>query len=459
MEALWRPVLGSLIGAFVFDSSLLGAVTGLVVGFWAVKAWNLLEAFINSVFRLVSGRSVATASLIALGIIVSCVLGSSVLTFFLCHSSSLVCGRGTPRPPFGSVPSNEERHGDHEKLQLIMSNTIIVTAAGSEEFEALRNLVGSIQFWHPDLSILIWDTGLNEKQMQEASCWANVELRVLPFESYPAHISKIETFAFKSLAMEVTLQHHLNALWIDCQAEVRSSLEPIIRNLHRNGYWFASHGGKVVAVSHPETMSRLQVSSLDLGDKIACSGLAFGFVRDSEAYHDVLLPAIECSVDPRCIDPKSLKEFALDPVRHNFDVAVFSILLHKNDLGCDSSRDLVEFNLGKLTLDETTYNSVVLAVYRGHRGQAYIKHLQTGKCLSEPQLAQLLMQKSRQTIIGTVSQGKSHGWMQQIFISEATRLFSSWLFWGLSIVSCALALNGLRTAWAQRTEVLHRDDV
>jgi hypothetical protein len=54
----------------------------------------------------------------------------------------------------------------------------VVTACSGHAnyFSRLRNLVGSIHFWEPQLHVLVFDLGLNPSQRVMVSSWRNVKV-------------------------------------------------------------------------------------------------------------------------------------------------------------------------------------------------------------------------------------------------------------------------------------------
>ena len=53
----------------------------------------------------------------------------------------------------------------------------IVTGSCNRYFNSMKNLIGSLKYWAPDHLIVIYNLGLDNKQIHEIMSWKNVVIR------------------------------------------------------------------------------------------------------------------------------------------------------------------------------------------------------------------------------------------------------------------------------------------
>lgn len=101
-----------------------------------------------------------------------------------------------------------------------LEGLVVVTGATEGYYDRLENLVGSLHVWEPHQALLVFDLGLTAHQLASIRCWRNVAVLRFPFEAFPDHVHDMHTYAFKALAIELALQQHPVALWLDSGLEV-----------------------------------------------------------------------------------------------------------------------------------------------------------------------------------------------------------------------------------------------
>ena len=158
-------------------------------------------------------------------------------------------------------------------------------------------------------------------------------MRHLPLTEYPEHVARLETFAFKPIIEDLTLQDHQSIIWLDSGDELRAPLHTIMDQLRRNGYWFAQQPSTIDQQTRAQTYALLHVDPLKFINKPFCAGNMHGFVRNTKAYENVLKPTITCALNEHCIAPKappSKSPVNLQVKTHNFDQSVYSIMLYEH---------------------------------------------------------------------------------------------------------------------------------
>ena len=106
-----------------------------------------------------------------------------------------------PRP---SIPEEDICHPSHSEEEFAkLVPLTIVTAADSEYYEHLTNILGSIQLWEPEAQIAVYDLGLTKQHAEEVRSLCGVELIEFPFEKYPSYVNEfLSNFAWKALVIK-----------------------------------------------------------------------------------------------------------------------------------------------------------------------------------------------------------------------------------------------------------------
>ena len=253
---------------------------------------------------------------------------------------------------------------------------IVVTAASSSYFDRLQNFIGSLHLFEPSTQLLVYDLSLTSEQRSALKCLQSVTVIDFPFQIYPAHVRNLYNYAWKLLVLELAFNQTLltadSVLVLDSGVELRRpfALSDIKRQLVERGYWLAQQSNNVEKKTRRETWEWLGVSEAAITGKPFCAGGLNGFMRNSAAYREVLLPAIACAKDETCIAPAGSGRSS-----HNFDQSVLSVLVWSTGRRCDERRVYHEWDMSLTTTDETNYNTVVLNLRRWHQPKPYIRHI------------------------------------------------------------------------------------
>lgn len=87
---------------------------------------------------------------------------------------------------------------------------------------------------------------------------------------------------------------------------------------------------------HPAVWDYFQYNKTDFVNKPSYSGNTMGFVYGSQAYHDILLPWVQCAAKPECIAPPGASTG-----NHRFDQSALSIIAYKSGLDIQEHTELL----------------------------------------------------------------------------------------------------------------------
>lgn len=270
------------------------------------------------------------------------------------------------------------------------SNFSIVTAASYQYFDRLRNLVGSVHFWEPEMSVLVYDVGLTTEQASEARTWEGVQFETLTMEAMPEHVTwtgwEASSYAFKPVVLWQALQQHRCVLWMDSGLELRQPLRWAPRWLQAEGALLVGSGWPFPnSWVHPGTLRAHGIAGpfelLDAKGQARVevwSGL-MGFNReDREMMTKVVEPMYQCALDRACIAP-----IGSNKSNHRQDQTVLSVLLLRDEhlrasrhiFTSSKLRAFAPSHLSRITEDETKINDILIFQRRGHKPFPYHKHL------------------------------------------------------------------------------------
>jgi Protein of unknown function (DUF1647) len=227
-----------------------------------------------------------------------------------------------------------------------MSELVIVTAASSNHFECLRNLLYSISLYEPRTRTIVYDLDLKPAEVRklEADHW---EVEKFPFEKYPPHFDlKIERgqYAWKpAIIAEVASKTDQWILWLDAGNLLQRRLDRIRKILVKDGFYSPKSNGTIGQWTHPGTLAYLNASS-ELLTKTNRNGAIIGFAPERPGITELITRWKEGAMDSHCIAPPGS-----DRSNHRQDQSVLSVLAYQ-------FQERYRFNIEDRFLDLTTHN-------------------------------------------------------------------------------------------------------
>ena len=91
----------------------------------------------------------------------------------------------------------------------------MLSASDARFYDNVKNYVGSLHHYEPNLQIVIYDLGLTDEQRNDMVKWRNVEVRTFDYDRYPEHVKNKKTFAWKPLLIKDALTQSDCVLYLD----------------------------------------------------------------------------------------------------------------------------------------------------------------------------------------------------------------------------------------------------
>ena len=267
---------------------------------------------------------------------------------------------------------------------------LLITAA-SERYvkrRMLENLVGSLHFWEPSSTIVVYDLGFTPESRSKVLGWRDVELRDLApavtrvLNETPPHTLQASSYAFKALVIQDALLAARSVLWIDANCELRRPLDEVFYQLQKTGHFLVEHPYRFPTTQfhHPDAVSQLGCVAEDFSRQ-HCATTFVGVVRGSWFATEVLSRLVACMRDPTCVNPvgSSRENHRQEQTALN---SILCALKAPSDGVCLSSKNFrmttdFENDLDAVqpTRDETDFNEMSLYTRRDHAIKPYLRFL------------------------------------------------------------------------------------
>ena len=237
-------------------------------------------------------------------------------------------------------------------------------------------MIGSIQKHMPGAKIIIYNLGLERRQLRQICQMCNVELRHFDFDLYPPHITpyNLRTYAWKPIIVGTVSREYEIVMWADASLRLRTSLKEFVFPYFLTAELpFVGHPNLhfyVVQLTHDSTIKHLNFTREMLKGlpEIEANSDVFWFTRNVKKLVDEW---VECALISDCIAPAGSTvgvylycamwfggpEYTTFSGCHRFDQSVLNILIFKNHgRGVAEAIDPVADSTLTLARDDTRYS-------------------------------------------------------------------------------------------------------
>ena len=224
-------------------------------------------------------------------------------------------------------------------MDVLLNTVTPVTAVSSNHFtELIKNFQGIRKYKFPNMTVIVYDLGLNEKEVKTLKEDSFFVYRSFEFAGYPPHVKNLHTYAFKPLIIQKVLAERGTVLWMDAAVLFKSDIKPLLQHLveHQTEflYYFPTTGHSIVSATNPPMLEYIPAlnSSQLTKDMPQASGMMI--LNTKETRQKIFQWALFCSLDENCIAPRgSTLSCNLNFPRskfggcHRYDQSMFSILV------------------------------------------------------------------------------------------------------------------------------------
>ena len=193
-------------------------------------------------------------------------------------------------------------------LDVMVKNTIIVTAMSSNHFAEGQNLIGSIQQKMPGTKIIVYNIGMTTSQLDQLRHICDLELRNFDFDRYPSHVSRLLTYAWKPLIINEVSHEYEIIVWSDSSIRLKSSLKEhafphlLTTNWTFLGSMHQSHTN-IVQLTHDSTLKYFNLTRENLTNLPQLQA-GFGVYWMTDNVQMIVNDWVDCAMHMDCIAPK-----------------------------------------------------------------------------------------------------------------------------------------------------------
>jgi len=233
----------------------------------------------------------------------------------------------------------------------VSAKLIVVTAASSNHFGALRQMLESLRRLHARVEC--YDIGLTAQEAAVLPRWEGLVYRRFDYSAYPEHLNvevNAGEYAWKPVIVADVVErarsadHPSDVLWADAGCYFHA-LQPIADRIAQGkGVWVRASPGTMREWTHPGMFDSLGADPHEYGEKPNADATLVGFAAGSaqpaaiEAlYRNIVLPWKACAMNKDCIAPPGSSR-----KNHRQDQAALSYFVHRAgySFSSDTARQL-----------------------------------------------------------------------------------------------------------------------
>ncbi|XP_061176097.1 uncharacterized protein LOC133185049 [Saccostrea echinata] len=215
---------------------------------------------------------------------------------------------------------------------------VIAAAASSNHFHEIQGLIRdyhrNLLPIYPDMKLILFDLGLNAKQLKLMKKHCRCEVRKFPFHIFPDHIRILSGYGWKPLIIQLLLQEFDFVMWTDASVRFNGRpLDKLFQGAKEVGVQAIPGWGSIAVRTNQRTFTALG-EEMCLFDYPEFEATWMAFVRSEFTLTAVMRPLVSCALQYGCMDFKNSKSFLGCPLRkkrfgacHRFDQSVIGIIL------------------------------------------------------------------------------------------------------------------------------------
>jgi len=205
-----------------------------------------------------------------------------------------------------------------------------LTGADENFYSPLLNLLRSLNKYHPESEIKVYDLGLNSTQVNNIKkTFNNVKVFDFEFSKYPDFLmnrdeyGKLGSYAWKSSIIEENKNLESLILWMDSANILNSNLNLLKIYLLEFGFYSPYSNGSIKEWTYRDTLTFLDCSK-NLYSKRNLTGGIVGLNPQSAFGTNLISKWHEMCLIPECIAP-----IGSNRENHRQDQSILSVIFHK----------------------------------------------------------------------------------------------------------------------------------
>ena len=186
----------------------------------------------------------------------------------------------------------------------------IITISDSYFFDALTNLLSSINKYEPKIEVVIIDIGLTEKQIVFLKNNFNYKIKKFKFDKYPIFFKvydldeKLGSYAWKAPALlDEFYESEKNIIYLDAGCKLRKNLNFLKFIILKNGFYSPESSNNIEHWTHPQTLKIMKAEKSLLKKRNFSSGIV-GMVIDDKKNQKIINEWAKVFKEQRCDSTK-----------------------------------------------------------------------------------------------------------------------------------------------------------
>ena len=189
-------------------------------------------------------------------------------------------------------------------IDFMACKTVVLTATSTNHYWESLDAIASVQNMMPDVKIIMMDLGMWKSQRNQIQRLRNVEVISFPFEAFPPHVKKLDTYAWKHLSIQMMLSKYEIVSYMDASVRLtRPLVDLLLPDLQKFPLRVYVNGFFDGAYTMDETYDYLGVTRKQMSKRYQKEG-TFQLYRNCSLLHErILSPLVDCALHKECIAP------------------------------------------------------------------------------------------------------------------------------------------------------------
>jgi hypothetical protein len=191
-------------------------------------------------------------------------------------------------------------------IDFMACKTVALTGISSDHYREVHDAIASVQNFHPDMKILVYDLGLYQCEVKHLNSLHNVKVITFPFQLYPEYVRHLQSYAWKIFGIHAILQKHEIVFWMDASVRLyRPVTDKVLHDLQAFPYRAEMIGGYYDGLfTYDATYEWFGVTRAQMGKKLQIES-GKQFLRNSPFLYDKIYnELLKCARDPSCLEPE-----------------------------------------------------------------------------------------------------------------------------------------------------------
>ncbi|XP_071853019.1 uncharacterized protein [Apostichopus japonicus] len=215
---------------------------------------------------------------------------------------------------------------------------VLITAFSDNHYKEAMGYIGTAQKYMPGKRIIVYDLGLSNTIKRKVGKLCDVELRRFPFNNYPQHVKNLQSYAWKPVIINLSLNEFGAIYYGDASIRFKKSLKVLLPGIQRHHGYMTNilHFDPTRSHHYKRTVPAMFTKlGIDREEYHNCNNSAPHIqpgtqliINSTTIQTKLMQPWLQCALDKECITPKGSSR-----ANHRQDASAITLLVYKNLFG------------------------------------------------------------------------------------------------------------------------------